>query len=516
MDSGETGAVTGSKVAITAIVMIAALMSFVDITIVNVALNDIRASFGTPLDQIGWVSTGYMMANIVVIPMTGWLQRRFGFRRYFAASILLFTIASILCGLAWNLPSLVLFRALQGLGGGAIIPTAQTILFSRYPKSERGMASALFGLGAVTGPLLGPTIGGYLIDFSSWHWVFLVNVPLGLGAAFAASRVIGEPGFRPSKDPIDVFGIALLVVGMGSLQYVLEEGNREGWFESHLIVVLAAVSVTSLVTFFVHELETPFPVVDLRVFKNRTYSAGSGINFLVGVALFSGNYLFALYCGAVMHYAALDIGKLFLVTGGVQLIVMPLIGRIGDRVDGRYLLVFGILGVALSLWLNAHLTDQAGFWDLALPIFVRSASLGFVFIPVSTIALGDLTDGQRGNATGLFNLTRELGGSIGTAWMGLVIDRGTKIHGSYLSEAINPSSAVAQDTMRAIGAGIGSGTYTPDLVPETVLELKVRVQALVLSFNDGFMQATVAFLVALGLVLLLAKPRPGASVAGAH
>src|SRR6185437_5566222 len=186
-------------VAITLVAMAAALMALIDISIVNVALTDIRASFATPLDQIGWVSTGYMMANIVVIPMTGWFQRRFGFRRYLTASIIVFTTASALCGLSWSLPSLVLFRALQGLGGGAIIPTAQTILFSRYPKSERGMASALFGLGAVTGPLLGPTIGGYLIDFSSWHWVFLVNVPLGIGATIAAWRVLREPGFRPSK-----------------------------------------------------------------------------------------------------------------------------------------------------------------------------------------------------------------------------------------------------------------------------------------------------------------------------
>jgi len=173
-------AVTGSKKAITFVVMMAALMALIDITIVNVALNDIRASFATPIDQIGWVSTGYMMANIVVIPMTGWFQRRFGYRRYFAGSVVLFTVASALCGCSWNLTSLVLFRALQGLGGGAIIPTAQAILFARYPRKEHGMASALFGLGAVTGPLLGPTIGGYLIEWSNWHWVFLVNVPLGI------------------------------------------------------------------------------------------------------------------------------------------------------------------------------------------------------------------------------------------------------------------------------------------------------------------------------------------------
>src|SRR5215510_8584073 len=249
--------VTGSKLKVTAVVMAAALMAMIDITIVNVALNDIRASFGTPLDQIGWVSTGYMMANIVIIPMTGWFQRRFGYKRYFAGSIALFTLASALCGLAWNLPSLVMFRVLQGLGGGAIIPTAQSILFARYPQREHGMAAGLFGLGAITGPLLGPTIGGYLIEWSSWHWIFMVNVPIGAVATLLTLRFVDQPNFAPPQGKsakVDVFGIALLAVGMASLQYVLEEGNRDGWFESKAIVVLAVVSAIALATFVIHEL----------------------------------------------------------------------------------------------------------------------------------------------------------------------------------------------------------------------------------------------------------------------
>src|ERR1043165_7867384 len=233
-----TGQLRGPKAAITIVVMLAALMAMIDISIVNVALSDIRASFATPLDQIGWVSTGYMMANIVVIPMTGWFQRRFGFKKYFTTSILIFTAASALCGLAWNLPSLVLFRVLQGLGGGAIIPTSQSLLFARYPRAEHGTAAALFGLGAITGPLLGPTIGGYMIEWSSWHWIFLVNVPIGLAVAFVIPRVLKEPGFTPDTARIDAAGIGLLAVGMASLRYVLEEGNREGWTDSTLILVL--------------------------------------------------------------------------------------------------------------------------------------------------------------------------------------------------------------------------------------------------------------------------------------
>ncbi len=348
--------IRGSKVLITVAVMLAALMAVLDISIVNVALSDIRASFGTPIDQISWISTGYMMANIVVIPMTGWLQRKFGYRRYFAVSILIFTGASTLCGLSWNLPSLVLARVLQGLGGGAIIPTSQAILFARYPREQHGMAGAMFGLGAVTGPLLGPTLGGYLIDRVSWHWIFLINVPIGLFAAALAWRVLEQPNFKPTRDRIDKWGIALLAVGMATLVYVLEEGNREGWLDSTTVTALAAVSIIALVTFVVHELEQEHPVVDLRIFKNRSYAATTGINFLTGTCLFSSMFLYSLYCGAVMHYTALDIGLLFLKGSCIQLLVMPLVGRFGGKIDGRWLIAWGVAMMCFSLWTNAHLS----------------------------------------------------------------------------------------------------------------------------------------------------------------
>src|SRR5437868_3593845 len=328
--------IQGSKAAITITVMAAALMAMIDISIVNVALNDIRANFGTPIDQIGWVSTGYMMANIVVIPMTGWLQRRFGFRRYFSTSVMIFTIASALCGLAWNLPSLVVFRILQGMGGGAIIPTSQAILFARYPRAQHGMAAALFGLGAV-----------------------------------------------------------------------------------------AAIAI---ITFIVHELETPNPVVDLRVFKNRSYAAGTGLNFLLGLAVFGAAYLFSLYCGAVMGYQALDIGRVFLLAGLSQIFLMPLIGKMANRVDPRFMLVFGVAVTALSQWTASQLTSEAAFADLVYPQLLRSLGLAFIFIPVSVAALSDLSLAQRGNATGLFNMTRELGGSLGTAWMGKIVADGITTH----------------------------------------------------------------------------------------
>jgi DHA2 family multidrug resistance protein len=511
--------VSGSKVGITAVVMTAALMAMIDITIVNVALNDIRASFGTPIDQIGWVSTGYMMANIVIIPMTGWFQRRFGYRKYFAGSIALFTVASALCGLAWNLPSLVVFRALQGLGGGAIIPTSQSILFARYPQKEHGMAAALFGLGAITGPLFGPTIGGYLIEWSSWHWIFMVNVPLGCLAALLALRFIEEPGFkRPTgaAAKIDVFGIVLLSVGMASLQYVMEEGNREGWFDSRLIVVLSLTAAIALTTFIVHELETPHPVVDLRVFGNRSYTAGTGLNFLTGFALFSGSYMFSLFAGSVIHYSALDIGKVFLVAGTVSVVVMPIMGRLSPKVDGRYLLTIGVTVVAFSQLVASHLTQEAGFWDMVKPNFIRSFGLGFIFIPVSVMALSSLSPAQRGNATGLFNLTRELGGSLGTALMGMLVTDDIKRFSSYLGENLYASNPITQERLATLSATLGSQTVQRELVAESVLQLRVTTQAMVQSFENGFRWTALAMSLGLVLILLLKRPAPNVVVEGAH
>lgn len=501
--------IQGSKAAITIVVMAAALMAMIDISIVNVALSDIRASFGTPIDQIGWVSTGYMMANIVVIPMTGWLQRRFGFRRYFSASVLIFTIASALCGLAWNLPSLVLFRILQGMGGGAIIPTSQAILFSRYPRAQHGMAAALFGLGAITGPLLGPSIGGYMIEWASWHWIFLVNVPIGLTVALVIPRVLNEPGFVPETTRIDAVGIGLLAVGMASLQYVLEEGNREGWSDSRLILVLGAVAAIALVTFIVHELEAPNPVVDLRVFKNRSYAAGTGLNFLLGIAVFGASYLFSLYCGAVMHYQALDIGRIFLLAGMSQIFLMPLIGQLANRVDPRYMLVVGVTVATLSQWIAAHLTSEAGFYDLVWPNLVRSFGLVFVFVPVSIAALSNLPLEQRGNATGLFNLTRELGGSLGTAWMGKIVADGITTHSARLAEHVSPYDPTTQDAWL--------GILRRGMDPAATLVGRVTREAMVMSFEDGFRITTLAIGLGMIMVLLLkgAKAAPGAP-SGAH
>lgn len=513
--AGSGGNITGSKFWITAATMGAALMAVLDISIVNVALSDIRASFGTPLDEIAWVSTGYAMANVTVIPISGWLQRRFGYKLYFAGSILIFTGASALCGLAWNLPSLVFFRVLQGMGGGAIIPTSQAILFARYPAKEHGMAGALFGLGAVTGPLLGPTLGGYLTDVASWHWIFYINVPFGITAAAITYTYLEEPGFVPSDDPIDKIGIALLAIGMVSLQYVLEEGNRDGWLESPLIATLAVTATVCLVTFVVHELETKYPVVDFRVFANLSYTASTALNFLIGTALFGGSFLFSLYCGSVMHYRAFDIGLLFLEGSWIQLFMMPIVGRLVGKIDSRWMIFLGITLNVYSLWLNGTLNETADTHAMLMPIFFRAVGLSMCFVPLSVVALSDLPPQKRGGAAGLFNLTRELGGTIGTAWMATALTGNTKQVATDLAAHVDVYNPLTQQALSSAQHGPAAAMYDPTFGAVLLVNMRVQLQALIGAFNQGFLELAVAFAMSLGLVFLLAKPR-GGPMAGAH
>jgi DHA2 family multidrug resistance protein len=456
------------------------------------------------------------MANVTVIPLSGWLQRRFGFKRYFAGSILLFTMASALCGLAWNLPSLVVFRVIQGLGGGAIIPTSQNILFARYPREQQGIAGALFGIGAITGPLLGPTLGGYLIDASSWHWIFYINVPVGILAAYVAYTSIDEPGFSPSRAPIDTFGISLLAVGMISLQYVLEEGNRDGWLESPLIGALAATAAIALVTFIVHELEAAHPVIDLRVFKSRSYAAATSLNFLIGTALFGGSYLYSLYCGVVMHYQALDIGLIFLKGSWIQLLMMPVVGLLIGKIDTRRLIAVGLAGVFASLWLNGHLTPGADTRAMVLPVFVRACALSLCFVPLSVAALSELKPSERGSGAGLFNVTRELGGSIGTAWMSTRLDSMTKQYYADLAPHVDPYGQVAQEQLGAAQAGLGSRLWDPLGAALSSIGGRLSLQALVRAFNQNFTLLALVFALSLGVVLLLKNPKGATELPAGH
>ncbi len=509
--------VTGSKLFITIAAMMSSLMAVLDISIVNVALNDIRASFGVQMDQIAWVSTGYMMANVVVIPMTGWFQRRFGLKNYFVFSIFLFTVASVLCALSWSLISLVCFRILQGMGGGAIIPTASTILISRYPLEEQGMAQAFIGLGAITGPLLGPTVGGYLIDISSWHFIFLINLPVGLLALFIAMSSIQVQNFIPSKQKLDKYGFLLLAIGLSCLQYVLEEGNRDDWFQSKTIIFLSIISLTCLVTIIFQQLESKEPMIDFRVFKNRNYSLCTFINFILGTTLFGGSFLFSLYCGSVMKYTPLDIGLLFLKGTCIQIFIMPLVGKIVNIVDKRLLIAYGVIMVFISLWFNSHLTEYSSQIDLILVLFIRALGLGFLFIPLSVTAIAFVKPKELGNAVGLFNLTRELGGSIGLAWMSTQLVNHIREFNIALNSHVLNGSQIVNYQLKLMQYMFYGKVENPQQAAYQLLQNRINLQATVESFNKGFLILALVFLTSIILLILIEKQKKGVTpVEGIH
>jgi DHA2 family multidrug resistance protein len=496
-------AISGSLFFVTLAAMLASLMAVLDISIVNVAVNDIRASFGVQLDQIAWISTGYMMANVIVIPLTGWFQKKFGIKHYFIFSVFLFTVASLLCGASWNLASLTLFRILQGMGGGAIIPTASTLLMSRYPAHQQGMAQAFIGLGAMTGPLLGPTLGGYLIEVSSWHMIFLINIPVGIVSIYLAYYHIKEVNFTPHAPRFDKIGLLLLALGLGSLQFVLEEGNRHDWLRDKVILAASIISAVCLLTLVFQQMESPQPMIDFKVFANRNYFLCSFVNFLLGVALFSASFLYSLFCGVVLNYSPLDIGLLFLKGCFIQILIMPMVGKLVTIVDGRLLAFVGISLVTASIYYNSHFTQMATNHDLIFVLFLRSLGLGFVFIPLSVIAVAQISKKDLGNAVGLFNLTRELGGSIGLAMMSTSLINQIQVYGTYLRSYFHTGSPILEHQLNFLKHYFYGQVYRADRAAQIQLQHRLDQQATVLSFNHCFFVLSLIFLSSIVVLLLL-------------
>jgi DHA2 family multidrug resistance protein len=346
--------------------------------------------------------------------------------------------------------------------------------------------------------------------------MFYVTIPIGLLGAGLAWTSIHEEGFEPDERPVDSTGVVLLGVGMVSLQYVLEEGNRDGWFDSRLITTMLIVAVISLVTFGVHVLEAENPIVDLRVFKDRSYAAATVLNLLIGTVLFGGSFLYSLYCGAIMHYKALDIGVIFLRASWIQLFLLPIVGRLVGKVDSRSLIFFGLCGVTYSTWLNANLTPQADVGTMTLPVFIRAVSLSFCFVPLTVAALASLPPKDRGSATGLFNATRELGGSIGTAFMSTQLTANQKVHYTYLSGYVDPYRQVASEQLRTMQGGMAGRVADPVAASLGAMNGRLNAQALSMAFSDGFFALAALFALSLAIVFFLGKPKDKVDTSAAH
>jgi DHA2 family multidrug resistance protein len=512
------GRIVGRKWPIAVVAMMAALMAVLDVSIVNVALPSIRASIGASLQDTSWISTGYIISNVIIIPMTGFFQRRIGYRAYFSMSLVLFTTASVLCASSWSLWSLVAFRFLQGLGGGALIPTASSIMLDRFPKTERNTAMAMFGLGAMMGPMLGPSLGGWLTDQFSWHMIFLINLPFGIVELGLFLWLLREDRSGITIDPIDWPGIFFLAGWLSTMQYVLEEGNNDGWTDSPLIVGLTLFSIGCFVALIWRQLTTPYPVIKIKLFGDRQYAAGTLINMGLGLSLFSGIYLFSLFCGAVLNYSAAQTGAVIFAAAITQGLMMPITANLARFLDLRYMAAFGLLMMTLSLFLNTRFTGQEGYWDLLIPQLCRTFGMSFVFITVSTLALDRIGAKDVGDATGLFNLTRELGGSIGTALLATLLTRRTTFHASYLAEALDPVRAQQRlDQLTAMFTQKVGDPMRAAMMAKAMVSGMVSKQALVLSFNDGFALTTVIGLVMVLIVFTLQKPmKPSSGLAGGH
>jgi MFS transporter, DHA2 family, multidrug resistance protein len=401
---------------ITITVMLGTLMAVIDSSIVNVALNTMAGNLGASVDEIGWVTTGYILSQVIVMPLNGWLTARFGRRNFYAAALVVFTVASLLCGTANNVWLLVFYRLIQGIGGGALQPTAQSILMESYPLERRPAAIAIFGVGAMVGPAIGPVLGGWFIDNYSWPLIFYVNVPIGIVAVIMTMLYIRTPAYVKRNDsPIDIVALLLLAAGLGSLQYVLEQGQRLDWFSSGLIIGLTLISIIAMTAFVIRELRDATPLVDLRVFASRAFAAGNVITVVSGFGLYGTALILPLFLQNVLGFTPTDAGLALVPGAFATMLSLPLASRALRIADARVLIAVGLAIFAAGAWWMGALNQDAGYWDVFWPRALQGFSLGFLFVPLSTATLSEVTNARMASATGIYTLVRQVGGSFGIA-----------------------------------------------------------------------------------------------------
>lgn len=501
-------------------VMFATFMEVLDTTVVNVSLPHIASTMSATTEEATWVLTSYLVANAIILPMTGWLASVLGRKRLLMWSTMGFTAASVLCGLAPNLASLVIFRILQGATGGALQPLSQAVLLESFKPEERGKAMGFWGLGIVVAPILGPVVGGWITENYDWRWVFYINLPVGAISLLMIRQYVFDPPYlRKVSQGIDYWGMGMLVLGIGALQFVLDKGQQEDWFESNLIVMLAMVSAMSLAALIVYELRTASPIVDLRVFKNRTYATGVFLMTVVGFALYGGLVLLPLMLQTLFGYSSLEAGKAMAPRGIGSLIMMPMVGMLTSKIDPRKLLVTGlIVGGVTMIWLG-QINLNAGPWDIMVPQFLQGAGLALLFVPLTTVSMATIQPQRMGNATSLFNLMRNIGGGIGIAMTGTYLQRHRQVVAAGLGENISAYDPTTQSTLNQITQGMiaaGADATTATQRAYVILHGMLLRQASMVSFVMVFRLLGVLFLVMIPLVLLMQRPSKGAKPAAAH
>src|SRR5258707_3815914 len=506
------------KYLIAITVSLASVLELLDTSIVNVAIPHMMGNLGATLDQIACVSTGYIVANVIVLPITGWLSAYFGRRSYFAGSLALFTIVSFLCGNAGSLEALVFWRIIQGLGGGALLSTSQAILYEEFPREEFGTAMAIFGVGVMVGPTLGPTVGGWITDAYGWPWIFYINIPFGMLALALTMSFIQNSRHQEKVNRVDYIGLLLLALGIGTLQTMLERGERLDWFQSRSVIALAVISAASLVSFVWHELTTESPVVDLRILKSRQLAVGVVFGMVLGVCLYATVFVLPVYLQNLQHFTANQTGLVILPGALASAFTMATMGRTAGKFDGRLSILAGVGVFALSMWKHAHFTTDSGMSDFFWPLIFRGIGLGLIFVPLTNLALADLPMSKIPNGTGLFNLMRQLGGSVGIALSATLVQRFTAIHrGDLIANVTQYSEATRERIAMITQAFIGRGDLPAIAQTKAIgfLNGVVTKQAMMLSFDQLFLLFGTAFVLSLPLLLLMHRSRgmPGGGAA---
>ncbi len=494
-------------------VMFSTFMEVLDTSVVNVSLPHIAGSLSATVDEATWVLTSYLVANAIILPITGWLANRFGRKRLLMLAVVGFTIASFLCGIAPTLPLLVFFRILQGATGGFMQPLSQAILLETFPPEKRGKAMAFWGLGIVVAPILGPTLGGWLTDAYSWRWVFYINLPVGIISILMTQAYIFDPPYigRNAKGKVDVWGLGMLAVGIAALQIMLDKGQEADWFGSHLIVALAVVAGVLLVAFVFWELHTSDPVVHLRVFKNRTYAAGVLLMTMLGFVLYGSLVILPIFLQTLLGYSAVEAGLWTSPRGIGSLIFMPLTGLLlSRRADPRYLLTGGILIFTGTLFAFSHFNLQSGPWDIFWPQILQGVAMALVFVPLTTVTMDPVPKEEMGNATSLFSLMRNLGGSMGIAFVTAFVSRRTQFHQARLTSNLSAADPHLRQAMAGIKAHFmqrGVDAATAGHRALAAVMGMVEQQAALLSFVEGFWLLAIVFLCMAPLVWIMRRPR---------
>ena len=498
------------RVIITVTAILCALLEIVDTTIVNVALNDMRGTLGATLTEVGWVITAYAIGNVIIVPMTSWLSQQFGRRNYFAASIILFTVCSFLCGNATGIWELVAFRFLQGIGGGALLVTSQTIITESYPPEKRSMAQAIYGLGVIIGPTLGPPLGGFIVDHASWPYIFYINIPLGVIATLLTLQFVRSPkyGEKSVGRDIDWLGIGLLAITVGSLQYVLEKGQDDDWFNSPVIIYLCVAAVLGLYFFIWRELRFRNPIVELRVLKNNNLRVGTILSFIMGFGLYGSTFIIPLYTQSILGWTAQQAGMLMVPAALTTAFMMPIIGNLLQKgVPQQYLVAGGMLMFSLfTFWGYFILTPDTGSDNFFWMLILRGIGLGMLFIPITALSLSTLKGKEIGQGAAFTGMMRQLGGSFGVALITTFMSRQNMVHRNTLVSKLDTNNPVVMQRIHGMQQNFinkGMGTDIALKSSYSAMDHIVTKQASVLSYMDVFFYLGVIFLICVPFVLMV-------------